>query len=242
MAVRKWLIGSMLVCGCMALSGGALAQDHPGGEHPGAKKPKTAQDKPGKATAGVQEMSPEQKAMMEAWEKASALTENHKRLEFMTGEWNYVCKIWMDPSGEPSVSSGVAVTKPLFDGRYYQSDHVGRMSMPGPDGSMVENEFKGISITGFDNLKGKYVGTWIDNMGTGIMMVEGSYDPSSKAFTYTGEMDDCMSPGTRIKIREVISVLDKDKHLFEWFEIRDGKETRTMEITYTRKAPGRAAR
>lgn len=239
MAVRKWLISSMLVCGCLTLAGGALAQDQPGAKK---DKPKAAQDKPGKPATGAQEMPPEQKAMMEAWEKAAALTENHKRLEYMSGEWNYVCKHWMDTAGEPSVSTGVAVARPLFDGRYYQSEHSGKFTMPGPDGQEQACDFRGISLTGFDNLRGKYVGTWIDNMGTGILMVEGTYDPATKAFVYAGEMDDCMNPGTRIKIREVIRVLDKDKHVFEWFETRDGKEIRTMEITYTRKAPGQASR
>ena len=33
--------------------------------------------------------------------------------------------------------------------------------------------FKGTGIEGYDNGKKKFVGTWMDNMGTGIMMSEG---------------------------------------------------------------------
>jgi len=57
----------------------------------------------------------------------------------------------------------------------------------------------------------------------------------TKTFTVYSARDDMMAPGKKVKVREVIRVLDKDKHVFEWFETRDGKESKTMEITYTRK-------
>ena len=38
------------------------------------------------------------------------------------------------------------------------------------------------------------------------------------------------------KVREVIKVTDKDHHTFELFEDRGGKETKTLEIIYTRKS------
>ena len=88
-------------------------------------------------------------------------------------------------------------------------------------------------VLGFDNLKHKYVGGWIDNMGTGIMMADGTYDPATKTFTYTGEVE--AIPGMKQKIREVIRITDKDHHTFEWYEDRGGQEAKTMEIKYTRK-------
>ena len=36
-------------------------------------------------------------------------------------------------------------------------------------------------------MKKKFVGSWVDNMGTGIMFSEGTYDPATKTFTYTSE-------------------------------------------------------
>ena len=87
------------------------------------------------------------------------------------------------------------------------------------------------------NLKGayakkKFVATWIDNMGTGIMFMEGSYDPAAKAFTYTAEEE--MIPGMKMKVREVVKIVDANHHTLEWFEDRGGKEVKTMEINYTR--------
>ena len=120
----------------------------------------------------------------------------------------------------------------MMDGRFYVLDVSGKMEMPGPDGKKKEMTFKGMSLEGYDNVKKKFINTWIDNMGTGIMMSEGSYDPATKTFTYTGEVE--AIPGMKQKIREVIKVTDKEHHLLEWYEDRGGKEAKTMEIAYTR--------
>ncbi len=73
----------------------------------------------------------------------------------------------------------------------------------------------------------------MDNMGTGIMMAEGDYDPATKTFTYTGEVE--AIPGMKQKIREVVKLTDKDHMNFEWYEDRGGKEAKTLEINYTKK-------
>ena len=138
-----------------------------------------------------------------------------------------------DPTAKPEESKGTATRKAIFGGRYFQVDVGGKMQMPGPDGKPKDMEFKGMSIEGYDNVKKKFVATWVDNMGTGIMLSEGRYDPATKTFTYTGEVE--MIPGMKQKIRETVKVVDKDHHMFEWYEDRGGKEAKTMEISYTRK-------
>jgi hypothetical protein len=188
----------------------------------GQERPKQDDKKP----AAGQEMTPEQKAMMEAMAKAGAVTENHKRLDYMVGEWTFASKCWMEPGAPPTESTGTCTTTAIYGGRYVISEHAG---------DFMGQPFEGTACCGYDNTKGKYVTAWIDNMSTGIFTFEGTYDAATKTFTYTGEMDDCMSPGSKIRVREVIKVVDKDKHTFEWYETRGGKETKTMEMTYTRK-------
>lgn len=139
----------------------------------------------------------------------------------------------MDPSAPPQESKGTAVRKAIMDGRFYTGDFTGKMEMPGADGKPTEMMFHGQSVEGYDNVKQKFVSTWLDNMGTGIMMAEGTYDPATKTFTYNAEIE--MMPGMKTKVREVIKVTDKDHHVFEWYEDRGGKETKTMEIHYTRQ-------
>ena len=159
--------------------------------------------------------------------------EPHKHMQHLVGTWSYQVKWWMSPESSPSESSGTTVTRSVMDGRYLVSDHTGKMQMAGPDGKMADMEFKGMAVEGYDNAKKKYVASWIDNMGTGIMNLEGNYDPSTKTLTYFAEYEPM--PGVKMKIREVLIHKDNDHHTMEFFEDRGGKEVRTMQIDYTRK-------
>ena len=87
--------------------------------------------------------------------------------------------------------------------------------------------------TGYDNVKKKFVTSWIDNMGTGIMNSEGTYDSATKTFTYTGDYEPM--PGMKCKIRQVLKIVDADHHTLEWYEDRGAGETKTMEISYARR-------
>lgn len=178
---------------------------------------------------------PSQAEMMAKMMELAKLNENHKLLAGLAGTWTYDIKMWMnpDPNAPPQQSKGTAVRKPMMDGRYFIGEFTGKMQMPGPDGKMKDMTFKGMSFEGYDNAKQKFVSSWIDNMGTGIMMSEGTYDPATKAFTYTSEIE--MMPGMKQKVREVIKIVDNNHHTFEWYEDRGGQEAKTMEITYARK-------
>jgi hypothetical protein len=121
-----------------------------------------------------------------------------------------------------------------MDGRFFVSDHSGKFQMPGPDGKMMDMNFKGMAVEGYDNAKKKFVSSWIDNMGTGIMNIEGTYDAGTKTFTFLSEVE--MMPGMKTKIRELVKIVDKDHHTMEWYEDRGGTEVKTMEIAYTRKS------
>lgn len=169
------------------------------------------------------------KQMMEL----AKLNENHKLLAELAGDWDYTVKMWMDPDQPPSESKGKATRKSIMDGRFFTLDVEGKFEMPGPDGKMMEMDFTGVGMEGYDNVKKKFVSTWADSMGTGIMFAEGTYDPATETFTYNSEIE--MVPGMKTKVREIVKVIDKDHHIFEWYENRDGKDVKTMEIAYTRK-------
>ena len=163
----------------------------------------------------------------------SKLNENHKLLGQLAGTWSFTNKMWMAPNAPPSESKGTAVRKPVMNGRYYSMEVTGKVPLPGPDGKIKEIDFTGSSLEGYDNAKQKFVSTWSDSMSTGIMLSEGTYDPASKTFTYTG--DYAMAPGMTSKVRATTKIVDSDHHTFEYFEDRGGHEVKTMEIAYTRK-------
>ena len=170
----------------------------------------------------------EMKQMMEL----SKLNENHKLLASMAGTWSYTVKMYMDPSGKPSESTGTAVRKAVMDGRYVTGDYSGKFKMPGADGKMMDMNFKGMSLDGYDNVKKKFISGWVDNMGTGLMISDGTYDAATKTFTYTGEYEGI--PGMKCKVRQVIKTPDKNNMTMEYYEDRGQGEAKTMEIDYKR--------
>lgn len=191
--------------------------------------PAETKDAPAKKPA-----SPNEAEMMAMMTELAKPGENHKLLAAGLGNWTYTVKMWMDPSAPPSESSGTSVTKELMGGRYFISEHSGKMQMPGPDGKMTEVDFKGMAVEGYDNVKKKFVSSWVDNMGTGIMLSEGDYDAATKTFSYRTECE--MMPGMKTKIREIIKINDQNHRTFEFYEDRAGTEVKTMEIKYVRKS------
>ena len=181
------------------------------------------------AASSMAPSAEEMKQMMEL----SKLNENHKMLATTAGTWSYTVKMWMDPNGKPIESTGTATRKAIMDGRYVSGEYRGKFKMPGPDGKMTDMDFTGMSMDGYDNVKKKFVSGWVDSMGTGIMVTEGTYDAASKSITYTGEFE--MMPGTKEKVREVIKLTDANHMTMEYYEDRGQGEAKTMEIDYTKK-------
>ena len=71
----------------------------------------------------------------------------------------------LDGAGAPpAVSEGVSEHRWILDGRYVEQVYRGKaMGMP----------FEGRGFTAYDNVQGKYLGCWMDTMGTGMMFSEG---------------------------------------------------------------------
>jgi hypothetical protein len=196
-----------------------------------AESPAVATSPAAASAAGSQ---PNPQEMMKQMIELSKLNENHKFLASMDGNWNYTIKFWMnpDPNAPPQESKGTATRKSIMGGRYFVMDVNGKMQMPGEDGKLRDMQFKGMGIEGYDNVKKKFVASWIDNMGTGVQSSEGTYDPATKTLTYTSEIE--MMPGMKTPVREVLKAADNNHMTLEWYENRGGQEKKTMEINYTR--------
>src|SRR6058998_2018582 len=206
MNILKTFVSSILLLAAALITVPLFAQDQP-------TRPTTAT-----SLVAAPSGSPSQAQMMKQMMELAKVNENHKLLEDLAGTWNYTVKMWMnpDPNAKPEESKGTAVRKSMMDGRYFVMDVTGKMEMPGPDGKKKEMTFKGMGIEGYDNVKKKFIGSWIDNMGTGIELSEGTYDPATKTFTYTSEMEPM--PGMKTQVREVLKVADNNHMLLEWYE------------------------
>ena len=221
------------------LAASSFAQTTTTSPAPGSKMSNMGQvavpaDNGASAPAG-QPSAVDMQKMMQQMTEMSKLNENHKLLSSLDGNWDYAIKFWMnpDPNAKPQESKGTATRKSIMGGRYVTMDVSGKMQMPDETGKMKDVTFKGMGIEGYDNVKKKFVASWVDNMGTGIEFSEGTYDPSTKSFTYTSEIE--MMPGMKTQVREVIKVADNNHMSLEWYENQGGQEKKTMEINYTKK-------
>lgn len=176
-------------------------------------------------THPAQAQSAEEQAAQKAWMEYSTPGPVHQMLAKADGDWTYEMTGWMAPDAPPMKSSGTSTNRMILGGRYQESRHNGTfMNMP----------FEGVALTGYDNAKKAFVSSWMDNMGTGIMNMEGKYDEASKTITLTGKCIDPMT-GKDMEIREVMQWLNDKSQKMEMYTKMDGKEFKSMEITYTRK-------
>src|SRR2546423_13731131 len=189
----------------------------------------TAASSPATSAASMAPSAEEMKQMMDM----AKLNENNKLLASTAGTWSYTVKMWMDPNGKPTESTGTATRKAIMDGRYVSGEYTGKFKMPGPDGKVQEKNFIGMSMDGYDNVKKKFVAGWVDNMGNGIMTMDGTYYAATKTFTYTREYE--IIPGVKEKVRQLIKMPDATHMMMEYYEDRGQGEAKTMEINYTKK-------
>jgi hypothetical protein len=162
---------------------------------------------------------------MKKWMDYMTPGKEHQELAKMNGDWTFKSKSWMDPNGEPQISTGNAKCEMLLGGRYQQ------MTV---SGKMMGMDFNGISISGFDNAKKVYVSSWIDNFGTGLMYMEGKYDEASKMIIFKGVVVDPMT-GKDKEYKETLKIVDDKTVEMEMFIVEGGKELKNMEIVYTKK-------
>jgi hypothetical protein len=172
-------------------------------------------------TSRAQTQSDEQKAWMEYMTPGAV----HQMLAKCDGEWSFDMTMWMKPDAPPTTSTGTTVNRMILGGRYQESVHKGTfMGMP----------FEGRGLLAYDNAKKILQSSWVDNMGTGIMNAEGTWDEGTKSATLTGKSVDPMT-GKDMGVKEIFKMLDDDHQVMEMYMVNDGKEFKTMEIKYTRK-------
>jgi hypothetical protein len=164
-------------------------------------------------------------AAMQAMMTAMSPGEHHEHMKKLAGNHTYTMKMWMDPAAPPQESTGKRTSEFLLGGRFLEEKYTGTfMGMP----------FEGIGILGYDNVKKQYVGTWIDNMSTGIMTSHGTCDKGS--WTMTGESTDPMT-GKTWTSRSVVKIVDDNTFVMEMYgPAPDGKEYKMMEMTCKKAA------
>lgn len=164
-------------------------------------------------------------AMMELWKKLAAPGEPHKLFASLAGSWTTTTKEWTEPGKPPTESTGTAEMKMLLDGRFLYQEY---------NSQMMGQPFSGIGIDAYDNLTKKYVTAWMDTMGTGIFIMEGTASPDGKTITLKGSHPE--PGGGKMTHRAVWKIVDHNTQTFDMYGAHQGgKEMKMLEITYARK-------
>ncbi len=172
-------------------------------------------------------------ANMAEWMANSMPSEHHAKLDGFVGRWDVTTRHWMAPGMPPQTNTGTSEIKWVLGGRFIQENFASAFQMPGAE----PQPFEGMGITGYDNAKGEYVGTWSDTMSTAVAASVGQFDDSTQTLTLNSNFD-CPMAGP-CDMRMTIAVVGPDEVLVEAFKTPQGKEeSKFMEITYNRHVGG----
>ncbi len=166
--------------------------------------------------------------MMKNWQSYMTPGEPHKKMAEYVGKWKQEILMWHAPGMEPEKSYSESEIKMLMGGRYMVETN---------KGTMMGMPFEGVNTLAYDNARKKYISTWIDNVGTGLMVMEGDWDPKTNSVTLTGNMvDPSAGDGSTMKMKQIWKAVDKNNHMFTMYaSMPDGSEFKMMEIRSTRK-------
>lgn len=218
----------ILIAACFVSVAAASCNDS------GTKKEEAAAKDSSTASTAVPAENPTAAAVLDSatkmknWMAYMTPGQMHKMMQSWDGTWDAELTSWYEPGLPPQISKGKAVNKMMYDGRYQLSTVTADMQgMP----------FEGTSIVAYDNAKKKFISTWFDNMGTGIMNMEGTWDEASKSMTLTGKgVDPSAGNDKLMEMKEIFKIIDDKHQLMEMYcPGPDGKEFKMMEVKFTRK-------
>ena len=165
-------------------------------------------------------------AMMKAWTAFMTPGEMHTMIGTWNGTWTADVMMWMDPAAPPTKSTATIENKSALNG-LYQMGHY--------SGTMMGSPFEGYNTLAYDNAKKMFVNTWIDNMGSGVVIMTGQWNPATKTLDLRGTQSDPMT-GKDSAIREEIKIIDNNTQKMTMYgQGPDGKEMKWMEMTMKRK-------
>lgn len=164
-------------------------------------------------------------AQQKAWMEYATPSAPHKMMAEEVGMWNCEMTFWMEPNGKPEKATSTADIKMILGGRYQEANY---------KGMMMGQPFEGRATMAYNNASKEFTSTFVDNMGTGMMIAMGKYDEGSKSIELKGDMVNPMN-GKKTPYREMYTIVDANTRKMEMFDTKNGEEYKSMEIVMTRK-------
>ncbi len=198
------------------MRGSALSQDAGGEPAGGTKIPNSADPRDNDLAEG-----------MRRWQETMKAGPQHKGLEKFLGTWETATRFQMGGNWS-AADKGTAEFTWLFPG--------GKWLQQKTRGTMMGMPMEGFGVHGYDNYKRKYVGLWINSLGTNMLTFEGNYDRTRKTMLEFGTMDEPMTGEHDKMVRYVTREISADEFVLEVHDLPIGEEgAKVVEVRYTRK-------
>lgn len=169
-------------------------------------------------------MTPQQQAAMKPWIDYMTPGDAQKMMAKSAGEWKAQVTDYSDPSQPPKTSTAAVHNEMIMGGRYLTTHY---------NGNMMGMPFEGLGTIAYDNGTKMYNSTWIDNMGTGILTMQGAASADGKSIEFKGGGYDPMQ-GKMVPMRQVNTFMDDSHQKIEIYQTANGKETKMIDITLSR--------
>lgn len=220
---------ALAFCVPFAVSSLAVAQDKkPAPTTPTTPAQPAKKDEPKKDEKKPEAAKPKNEEMLKQAE-AAAMNEDkagpmHKWLEQQEGEWT-ASMIEFGPDGKPgNPQKGTMKSKMEFGGRFMHNDYTGRSA---------GKFFHGEGFIGYSNANKRFEEAWVDTNMTSVMFLTGQVDDAKKVLTLVGDFP---IPGPKSQFKIVSTITDKNNMKDEMFMVMNGKDTKMLEINYTKGA------
>jgi len=149
----------------------------------------------------------------------------HELLAKRVGKWDFEMIMYQPDGTAAEPTQGTSEARSIMEGRFIEETIISQF---------MGMAFNGRGTTGFDNLKQRFVSTWIDNMGTAIYHSEGTHDAATNTFHFEGLSPDLMA-GEYVTSRWTETWTDDDHIVAKGYKPGpDGEEYMEMELHYTR--------
>lgn len=192
-----------------------------------------SEDKPGSAPDA--DMMKQMMEGMKRWIETTKPSKHHEALEPFVGTWETTFRMSMGPGTPTMETKGVSQVKWIMGKRFLLEEHKGEMPMPDDKGGMVNVPYEGMGTTGYDVYRNMYTGTWLSNLQTNVLTMNGSMQPGSNVIRMFGEMDEPMLNVTGRMVKYVSKIKDKDTRVFECYDLHAADDYKVFEIEYKRK-------
>ena len=150
--------------------------------------------------------------------------EHHRHLKQMVGTWDVKSKFHMVP-GQIIEMNGVEVAKMQPGGFWLISDFSGKF---------MGEPFHGHGVLGYEAHKKEYVGTWVDSIGSVLVISKGTCSKDGKVTTMIGKSFNPMEK-REVTYKQVTEIKDANTKTFHMYDVQGKNEKLIMEQVCRRR-------